>query len=115
MLSKCCHHKLNTNYGDEGTNCYICEGCGYPSDPVGGYDLEKLDQQLDIMLEPPRAYRRLVNRLRLSLALWIMKTAIMVANWLRPPHTTRRFSKTLRGLRIKLAVLLQKVVDWLKV
>lgn len=34
MRSKCCEAPLETSYGEEGTNCYVCTKCKNPSDPI---------------------------------------------------------------------------------
>lgn len=34
MMSNCCEAPLETSYGEEGTNCYVCTKCKNPSDPI---------------------------------------------------------------------------------
>ena len=63
MLSDCCRKEMTVDYGEEGTNCFICSSCQLPC---------------NIYVPDPIA-------------------------------------EAIANTKLKLAVLLQKVVDWLKV
>lgn len=78
MESNCCQAEMKVHSEDDGTCYYYCVSCKEPCDPEGGYDFEKLDQKLDLMLGAYNGNKN-IKPIKLKLAGWLQK----VVDWLK--------------------------------